>query len=290
MADQERIQARLQNIRTVEPILSAMRTISLGSWQGALNRQARLRPFGERLIALLPAVLSHLPRRRVRAQPAAGRIAVLVIGSERGLCGAFNLNLAAYVQVCLAQYRAQGVHVELSTLGRRIRRILARRGVEVAQGRSLPTTSLPGRELATALVDEWLGRYETYQIDAVDVIYNTYRNSSLYEQITVRLVPPDLPLPDAQGMDWPPPFVDTDALSLYTRIVQLWTAAEMYRILLDSAAAEHSARFRLMEGATQNCRRLIDELTLALHSARQQAITAEMQELAAGAGLIGKGS
>jgi F-type H+-transporting ATPase subunit gamma len=61
----------------------------------------------------------------------------------------------------------------------------------------------------------------------------------------------------------------------------------MYRILLDSAAAEHSARFQLMEGATQNSGRLIADLTLALQAARQQAITAEMQELAAGAGLLG---
>ena len=57
--------------------------------------------------------------------------------------------------------------------------------------------------------------------------------------------------------------------------------------MLDSTAAEHSARYQLMEGATQNSNRLIDELTLALQAARQQAITVEMQELAAGAGLIG---
>jgi F-type H+-transporting ATPase subunit gamma len=61
----------------------------------------------------------------------------------------------------------------------------------------------------------------------------------------------------------------------------------MYRVLLDSAAAEHSARFQLMEGAAQNSNRLINELTLALQSARQHAITSEMQELASGAGLLG---
>jgi len=288
MADQEHIQARLQNIRAVEPILSAMRTISLGSWQGAINRQARLRPFSERLLALLPPILPYLARRRrSKTGPAAGRIAVLVIGSERGLCGAFNLNLAAYAQTCLAQRRTQGVHIELETLGRRIKRILTRRGVEIIQARSLPTTSLPGRELATSLVDRWLVRYEAYQIDAVDIVYNAYRNSTLYEPTTVRLIPPTLPDIDVQRQEWPSPYVDTDLLSLYTHIVRLWMSTEMYRILLDSAAAEHSARFRLMEGATQNCQRLIDELTLALQSARQQAITAEMQELAAGAGLIG---
>jgi F-type H+-transporting ATPase subunit gamma len=70
-------------------------------------------------------------------------------------------------------------------------------------------------------------------------------------------------------------------------VVTLWTTTELYRVLLDSAASEHSARYQLMEGATQNANRLIDELALALQAVRQQAITAEMQELAVGAGLLG---
>jgi F-type H+-transporting ATPase subunit gamma len=76
-------------------------------------------------------------------------------------------------------------------------------------------------------------------------------------------------------------------VDLFVQVIVLWTATEMYRILLDAAASEHSTRYRLMEGATQNANNLIDELTLALRAARQEAITAEMQELAVGAGLLG---
>jgi F-type H+-transporting ATPase subunit gamma len=74
---------------------------------------------------------------------------------------------------------------------------------------------------------------------------------------------------------------------MYIRLIILWTTTEMYRILLDSASSEHSARYQLMEGATQNTKRLIDELTQSLQAARQEAITNEMIELAAGAGLMG---
>lgn len=265
-----------------------MRTISLGSWQSALNRQGRIRQFSERLLDLLPAVLPHLARRRRRTKSAdAGRIAVLVIGSERGLCGAFNMNLAAYVQAQLVQYRTSGIEIDLYTLGRRIQRILERREISIVESRPLPTSSLPGRDLAAELVDHWLARYEAYEIDAVDVIYNAYRNSTLYRQTTLGLIPPRLPAVDVDTQPWPPPYIDTDAVALYTRIIQLWMATEMYRILLDSAASEHSSRFQLMEGAAQNSQRLLNELTLALQLARQQAITAEMQELAVGAGLMG---
>ena len=288
MADQERINTRLQNIRSVEPILGAMRTISLGSWQAALGRQQRIRDYSEELISLLPAVLPHLARKRRRrrmAHPPAP-VAVLVIGSERGLCGAFSSSLAGVVEKQLLSYQDAGIEIELQTLGRRAERALKRRGLPVVWSKSLPTTSVPGRDLAAELVDTWVARYQGFELDAVDVMYNAFRNSTLYEPVLFRLLPPDLSAVAQGTASWPPPYVDTDPVSLYTRIIQLWMTTEMYRILLDSAAAEHSARYQLMEGAVQNSKRLIDELTLALQSMRQQAITAEMQELAAGAGLM----
>ena len=86
---------------------------------------------------------------------------------------------------------------------------------------------------------------------------------------------------------WPPPIIETDPLGLYARLIEQWTSASLHGLLLESAAAEHSARFQLLEGATQNAERLIAELTLVVQTARQQAITREMQELATGAGLVG---
>jgi F-type H+-transporting ATPase subunit gamma len=84
-----------------------------------------------------------------------------------------------------------------------------------------------------------------------------------------------------------PIIVETDPVSLFARVIEQLTATRLYALLLESAAAEHAARYELMGAATQNADRLIAELTLAIHTARQQAITQEMQELAAGAGMIG---
>jgi F-type H+-transporting ATPase subunit gamma len=294
VADQERIQTRLGNIRSVEPILGAMRTIALGSWQAALNRQTRIRRYSQRLAELLLPVVVRLggaqrpgvsPRSSSRtAKPT---VEVLVIGSERGLCGAFNSSLIQYVEQSLSQYEADGVSVQLAALGSRVERGLVRGGHKLAWTRSLPMSTLPSNGLAHELVHAWLQRYEARELDGVHVIYNVYRSSTVYEPTTVHLVPPPLPSTADRDTSWPPPYIDTDPVALYTRLIRLWTTTETYRVLLDSASAEHSARYQLMEGATQNATRLIDELTLALQAARQQAITAEMQELAAGAGLLG---
>jgi F-type H+-transporting ATPase subunit gamma len=293
VADQEGIEAikaRLSNIRSVEPILGAMRTISLGSWQSALKRKARVLSYADRLLTLLPALIPHLDRRRAwrwqRGTTTSAPVAVVVIGSERGLCGSFNSTLVRYVEEELDRFAAKS-QVELHTLGARVTRALQRLDYEIASSRSLPMAALPTSDLAIEWTRNWLARYEAREIDAVHLIYNTYRHSALYQPIAVRLIPPPVPSSREDSASGSPPYVDTDPMALLVRVIVLWTSTELYRILLDSASAEHSARYQLMEGATQNSSRLIDELTLALQVARQEAITAEMLELASGAGLIG---
>jgi F-type H+-transporting ATPase subunit gamma len=271
-----------------------MRTISLGSWQGALRRKGRVLSYADRLRDLLPPLIPFLDvvrrgrrhsRQHAPSSPAATM--VVVIGSERGLCGAFNSLLAEYADRELARLSEQGTAIELWALGTRATRALQRLDREPASTHPLPMAALPSSDLAGELTYGWLERFEGYELDAVYAIYHAYRNSTYHEPVTLQLVPPPVPPYEARQLSWPAPYVDTDPLDLFVHVVAQWTATEFYRILLDSAASEHSARYQLMEGATQNAERLIDELTLALQAARQQAITAEMQELAVGAGLLG---
>jgi F-type H+-transporting ATPase subunit gamma len=292
MEDLERAQARLDNVRSVEPILSALRTVSLGSWKAALKQSVHLRQYGERLMLILPLLVPHLPARRRgkrEPDPAPGQVTALVIGSERGLCGRFNTTLIKRAEQYLAEQKAASVQVELMALGTRLRRLLQQRGHSLTWSGTLSLTALPPYAVALDLTSRWLTRYEAHALDAVDLIYNTYHSMGRYEPTVSRLLPPRLPAERSSpaSAPWPPPIIETDPLSLYVHVVQQWASISLHRVLLDSAAAEHSARYQLMEGATQNADRMIEELTLAVQTARQHEITQEMQELAAGAGLIG---
>jgi F-type H+-transporting ATPase subunit gamma len=288
VADQEGIQTRLNNIRSVTPILEAMRTISMGSWQAALNRYHGLGRYSERLAGILAALLPRLRGYRdIRPRARVETIEALVIGSERGLCGAFNSSLGQYADPILDGYEVSDQRVRLAVLGNRARRSLERVGRSPDWFRAMPMTSVPSIELAHELTQDWLRRYEAREIDAVHVVYNAYLNSQAYEPAVTRVIPPSLPAHSSLPSAWPPPYVDADPVNLVQKLARLWTLSEMYRILLSSAAAEHSTRFQLMEGATQNTQRLIQELTVALQAVRQQAITAEMLDLAAGAGMLG---
>jgi len=221
------------------------------------------------------------------------RVVALVVGSERGLCGRFNAAVVERTERYLAEQETAGAQVELIVMGTRAARIFRRREAAPASLATLPVTGLPSYHLVFDLTRRWLARYEEHELDAVDLIYNAYHGTGRYEPTVVRLIPSTLPAPGPPDgrrsltEPWPPPIIETDPLSLYARVVEQLTAARLYELLLESAAAEHAARFQLMEGATQNVERLIEELTLAVQTARQQAITQEMQELAVGAGLIG---
>ncbi len=150
----------------------------------------------------------------------------------------------------------------------------------------LSVTALPRYELAVELISEWLQSYEQYRLDAVEVVYNAPKGFIRYEPTLVRLFPPTIPAVPAEESEFPP-IIETDPLGLYIRLVELWLTAKLYQILLESAVAEHSARYHLLDGATQNAERLIEELKLRLQIARQEAITAEMLDLVSGAGMIG---
>ncbi len=288
MEQLERLTARLDNIQAVQPILNALRAISSSSRVLALRKARSVDQYRQDLLRILAFVAPHLSRsyRRPSAARANGSLVLLVIGSERGLCGAFNDTVVDYATQVLAQYAAAGTDAKLMTLGTRVQRAFRGADYRPQWSRRLSATALPSYRMACELTSEWLQTYEKHDIDAVEVIYNTYQGLARYEPTKVRVVPPELPFPPTANTEWPPS-IETDPLGLHTRAVELWLSATLYAIMLKSAAAENSARFRLLDGASQNAERLIEELKLFLQVARQDAITSELQDLSSGAGLLG---
>ncbi len=291
--DIERAQDRLENVHTVEPLLGALRTISLASWQAALRQKENVQKYTRQLTMMLPFLLPHIPapqkKRGARPTAQATKIVALAIGSERGLCGRFNAEVHDRTIQYMDEQTKKEVQVELYSLGHRLNRIFQREQRALAWTGTLSGASLPSYRLAFDLTRRWLIRYEARELDNVDIIYNSYRGAGRYEAVVIKLIPPQLSFEEQSSSDeiWPSPIIETEPLSLYTRVVEQGTAIRLYECLLNSAAAEHSARYQLMEEATKNAERLINELTMAVQMARRQAITQEMQELAAGAGLLG---
>jgi F-type H+-transporting ATPase subunit gamma len=308
-------ESRLENIKAVTPVLAALRTISLGSWQMARSRSQYLDRYTDALLRLIPYLLPHLSTRRriIKRRLSIGHgdeasphnstgerpVVAVVIGSERGLCGQYNQVLIDRLEGYLRGKQKEGIEVSLTAIGSRLIRELRRRDYEMDVTQALSATRLPEYDRVREFVNRWMTDYESYAIDAVDLLYNARAQAGDYHSRAVRLVPPSLsavgsereersevePYPSTV-IDIEDVIIETDPVELYAQIVRDWTTTTAYKMMLEAAGTEHGARYQLMESATQNAEALIDTLTRDIKSGRRRQITQEMQELAVAAGLL----
>jgi F-type H+-transporting ATPase subunit gamma len=294
---QDRVQARVDNITTVKPILEALRTISLGSWQSALKQQESVSLFAQNYLEILemvaPSVQRQMKRQKSKRSPAKVEsiqpIILMMIGSERGLCGSYNHQLLAGLRTFHEQL--SGKPIALWILGTRLYRLVKQAGFKVDWWRSSSSTTLPEYAEIHKISRQWLKAYEARQLDEVYLISHRYLSATKSEVRQERLLPYVLEYeqnPAGENYEgWPTPILETDPLRLYLRVVEQMGTMRFYSYILEASASEHSARYQLMEEASQNAGRMIDDMTEILQMYRREAITREMQELASGAGLLG---
>lgn len=292
--DLEKAESRLQNVQAVSPILGALRTISLGNWQVAINKRKSIKLYNDQLINLLPNILPHIKttsyysKRRYPkgSQSQESTVLVVGLGTERGLCGRYNNVLAQSIAALISDLEKAGNPVSLGVLGSRLLRSLVREGSNPAWVDKMPINNLPTYDLAFSLVSTWFQQLEKGDLKTVVIAYNKQEIAGRYQPWSTQLIPPVLPEIGSK-QQWPPYIVETDPVQLYTQVVIQWTGIQLYNIMLEAAITEHAARFQLMESATQNAERLVEELTISIQNVRRQEITRELQELAIGAGLVG---
>ena len=216
---------------------------------------------------------------------------VLVIGSERGLCAAFNRVLAEHTRQFLANAALCGEQMHLQVAGTRAARVLQQNGIQPNQRFKFPATTIPAFKMAEELSQAWMVAYEAEELDRVNVIYNAYLGTGRYETRVIRLLPPDplQALADSIPDTWPEPIIETDAFNLFASVMAQQLATMLYACLLESSASENSTRFQLLEDSRLNIERLVEELEAEAAQAYRQAITLEIQNLAVRAGLLDGG-
>ena len=295
MEDTERVKQQLRNLQGVEPILSSMRTIAAGSWRAALARLRVARRYVEHYEQILgglldAATLAQLQRSPLVQRPGAQmRVGMLVVASERGLCGAYNDVVLEGAEQLISQQRLRSQQVVLMTLGARAGDFFRRRGYQTALSESLPVTRVPGSERLRVLSDTLLQLRLEQNLDALYVLHAPYHSGSLEPPVASRWLPADISALREQ-VPWPAPISETERTRLFERALGEWIHARFYQLVIEAAASEQSARFRAMDAASSNLTRLIEELTQSYHTARQHAITMQMLDLVAGSGMLEKRS
>lgn len=292
MEDIERIKEHLQNVQSVEPIITSIRTIAAGGWRLARRRLEATSAFVDHLSQALSAALAVAPptafeqRFLTRDIPSLERVAVVVIAAERGLCGAFNDLVLSGADRLLAQQQLESDEILLVTVGRRAEQHFHRQGRDIHLAQSLPVTRVASYDLIRGLGQTLLNLLLEQRIDGVLVIYSPYSSTATQAPILQRWLPVDVSILPPSSVSWPPPLMEGDYDTMLQRLLWEWMFASLFQYVMESAASEQSARFRAMDAASTNLDKIIDELTLNYHSARQHAITMEMLDLAAGSGIL----
>jgi F-type H+-transporting ATPase subunit gamma len=275
------IRKRIASVRNTQQITKAMKMVSAAKLRRAQEAVVAARPYADRLTELLRGLAGAVseevhPLLRTSEEPA--RIRLLLITSDRGLCGAYNSGLIRHADAYLRQHA--GREVSLTILGRKGVEYYRRRAATIADRHVQipgPSVSL-AREIATKAGTDFVeGR-----VDRVDLLYSTFR-SALSQVPTVETL---LPVGVEAGTEDAPstePILEPDRHALLARLLPWFVGVRVYRALLEAAASEHGARMTAMDSATSNAAKMIFSLTLAMNRARQAAITKELMEIVSGA-------
>jgi F-type H+-transporting ATPase subunit gamma len=276
------IRRRIRSVKNTQQITRAMKMVATAKLRRAQERMYAARPYAGGLRQVLASVATRVDisaHPLLQSREPERNVVVIVVTADRGLCGAFNANVIRAAQNFIRDNAFEGV--ELLTIGRRgsdfFRRRTnpIRRSVMVAQALSIEVA----REIADSLIKDFIDE----KIDGVYVVYNEFK-SLIAQHVRV-----DRLLPIAREFDADPNRPAIDYLyepgpeQILSDLLPKHIEFQLYRVLLESAAAEQGARMTAMEAATKNASDMIDYLTLTYNRIRQAAITKEIIEIVSGA-------
>lgn len=207
-------------------------------------------------------------------------LALILFTSDRGLCGAYNVNVIRKALDFIEEHAAR-TPVKLITIGKRGRDFVARLGKDIIAeftGLSTRPTLLNIGPISRIVIEE----FTTGRVDQVYLAYTDFVNVLVQRPVTRLLLPIETP-PVAREGAGAVYIYEPDPESILASVLPRFTELQIYQALLEAVASEHSARMVAMRNATDNARELIDDLTLAMNKARQASITKEMLDIAGGA-------
>jgi F-type H+-transporting ATPase subunit gamma len=278
------IRRRIRSVKNTQQLTKAMKTVSAAKLRRAQERVLSARPYAEQLRNVLGNLAARIeniqhPLLEVRSE---NRILLVVVTGDRGLCGAFNSNIIRTAQTFLAEHKHN--ELKLSLVGRKGRDFYRRRGVPLHS----ETTNIFSRlefSHAKTISNSIIDVYTAAEVDAVYLVYNEFK-SVIQQRLAVEKVLPFRRGELNEGESRIDYIYEQPPQEIFDKLLPRYIETQVYRALLESAAAEHGARMSAMDTATRNAGEMIDMLTLNMNRIRQAAITREIIEVVSGAGAL----
>jgi F-type H+-transporting ATPase subunit gamma len=286
VAKARELRRRIRSVQSTRQITRTMEMVSTSKLKRAQDRVVGARPYAAALAEVLaelyaPELAEDFPLLR---QPESGKIrraALLLITSNRGLCGAFNANLIREGRRRIADLEAGGAAVDLHLVGKKgvnFFRFTKRKAVSTR----VDIGDRPTAAHAAELMEPLMQQFAAGQLDAVEVVFAKFNSAVSTPPTTLRILP--VAPPQVSGRSDRPFFIlQPSAAAILEKLLPLYVRNQVYRALVETAAAEHGARRTAMKNATDAAGDMLDILRRTYNRARQAQITQEIAEIVGGA-------
>ena len=277
MATIKDIRKRISSVRNTQQITKAMKAVAAAKLRRAHAAAVEARPYAEKMRELLSNLSARVSEEShpLLIERDEKRVDVLLVTTDRGLCGAYNSNVIRLAE----NFRADQQEKELTFrfVGRKGSEYFRRREVSAMDDGPVTWHATP-EELASAAAGRLIGRFLSGESDAAYIVYSRFR-SALSQVPTAARIIPVAPSEVGEEQHLTEYLLEPSIRDLLSNLLPKSVEVQVYQALLEAVAGEHGARMTAMESATNNASDLITDLTLQMNRARQAAITKELLEV-----------
>jgi len=289
MANLKAIRIRIASVKSTRQITSAMKMVSAAKLRKAQDKIVRLRPYANKLYEILVGLSQSLSDSEAdniygRLSPP-DKVLIVVITSNRGLCGAFNSNVIKETRRVISEkYHDQfrNGNLSLLTIGKKGFDYFRKQSVKMVQEQNNLLHDL-SFDNVSQVAEQVMTSFTSGEFDRVELIYNQFKNAAV-QNLTCELFLPVEAVPAGKVKTVPVDYIyEPTREEIVKELIPKSLKIQFYKAVLDSFVAEHGARMTAMHKATDNATGMIRDLTLLYNKARQAAITNQILEVVSGA-------
>jgi F-type H+-transporting ATPase subunit gamma len=278
------IKRKITSVKKTQQITKAMKMVAAAKLRRAQERVIAARPYSRKMLAVIANLAGRVERAQhpLLAKREPKKAKLIVLTSDRGLCGAYNTNILRKAVEAVKQFKAEGKEVSVNVVGRKGRDFFRKRSAYTL-GRVWSELGTIDYSKAADVGKHIVERFIAGEADEIYLLYNEFK-SVMQQKVTLeKLLPVEPPAeadPFMAAVDY---LYEPSAETILNSILPKHIEVQVYRSMLESQASEMGSRMTAMDSATRNAKDMIERLTLKFNKQRQAAITKEISEIVGGA-------
>ncbi len=282
MASLKSIKKRIVSVKNTRQITKAMKMVSAAKLRRAQENVVAARPYAKKLGEVLQTLASNLEgdQHPLLEKRDAKKLLLIVLTSDRGLCGGFNTNLCKAADRYLKEKSSSYEQISVMTVGRKGNEFLRSRYTVYRNFANV--LAKPNYATAASIASDVIEGFVAGEYDQVELLYNSFR-TVMSQDITFQQMLPVCPEQSIEQDETPVEFIYEPSVGeLLAEILPKNIEVQIFKAMLETVAGEHGARMTAMDSASKNANEMIGKLTLQYNRARQAAITTELMEIISG--------